>query len=85
LLDRAIDAFPYPCAIQGFGIITFAEQSEFDTAFAFAGRFKLKHEISTLNGTPVFCRPMVITPVRMCWRPIRTTSHRDCPAWSNNS
>jgi hypothetical protein len=49
LLDRALEAFPYPCAKQGSGIITFAEQSEVDTAFESAGRFKLKHEIPLLE------------------------------------
>jgi TIR domain/Restriction endonuclease len=49
LLDRALEAFPYPCAKQGSGIITFAEQSEVDTAFASAGRFKLEHEIPLLE------------------------------------
>jgi TIR domain/Restriction endonuclease len=49
LLDRAFEAFPYPCAKQGSGIITFAEQTEVDTAFASAGRFKLKHEIPLLE------------------------------------
>jgi TIR domain len=49
LLDRALEAFPYPCAKQGSGIITFAEQSEVDAAFASAGRFKLKHEIPLLE------------------------------------
>ncbi|MVT54249.1 TIR domain-containing protein [Bradyrhizobium yuanmingense] len=49
LLDRALEDFPYPCAKQGSGIITFAEQSEVDTAFASAGRFKLKHEIPLLE------------------------------------
>ncbi len=43
------DDFPYPCAKQGSGIITFAEQSEVDTAFTSAGRFKLKHEIPLLE------------------------------------
>lgn len=49
LLDRALDDFPYPCAKQGSGIITFAEQSEVDTAFTTAGRFNLKHEIPLLE------------------------------------
>lgn len=49
LLDRALEDFPFPCAKQGSGIITFAEQSEVDTAFASAGRFKLKHEIPLLE------------------------------------
>ncbi|HXI08696.1 hypothetical protein ACVIJ6_003171 [Bradyrhizobium sp. USDA 4369] len=49
LLDRALKAFPYPCAKQGSGIISFAEQSEVDTAFASAGRFKLKHDIPLLE------------------------------------
>nr|WP_229171486.1 toll/interleukin-1 receptor domain-containing protein [Bradyrhizobium altum] len=49
LLDRALEDFSYPCAKQGSGIITFAEQSEVDTAFASAGRFKLKHEIPLLE------------------------------------
>ncbi len=49
LLDRALEAFPYPCAKQGSGIITFAEQSEVDIAFESAGRFKLKHEIPLLE------------------------------------
>ncbi|WOH49347.1 toll/interleukin-1 receptor domain-containing protein [Bradyrhizobium sp. sBnM-33] len=49
LLDRALEDFPYPCAKQGSGIITFADQSEVDAAFAFAGRFKLKHEIPLLE------------------------------------
>ncbi|MBA8906056.1 TIR domain-containing protein [Aminobacter ciceronei] len=56
LLDRTLEAFPYPCAVQGSGIITFADQSEIDAAFASAGRFKLKHEIPLLdfvdNGFP---------------------------------
>jgi hypothetical protein len=49
LLDRALDAFSYPCAKQGSGIITFAEQSEVDIEFKSAGRFKLKHEIPLLE------------------------------------
>jgi hypothetical protein len=49
LLDCALEDFPHPCAKQGSGIITFAEQSEVDTAFASAGRFKLKHEIPLLE------------------------------------
>lgn len=49
LLDRAIEAFPYPCAKQGSGIITFAEQSEVDIAFTSVGRLKLKHEIPLLE------------------------------------
>lgn len=49
LLDQAIEAFPYPSAKQGSGIISFAEQSEVDTAFASAGRFRLKHEIPLLE------------------------------------
>jgi hypothetical protein len=49
LLDRALEDFPYPCAKQSSGIITFAEQSEVDSAFASAGRFKLKHEIPLLE------------------------------------
>jgi TIR domain len=49
LLDSVLEDFPYPCAKQGSGIITFAEQSEVDTAFASAGRFKLKHEIPLLE------------------------------------
>jgi len=49
LLDRALEEFPYPCAKQGSGIITFAEQSEVETAFASAGRFKLRHEIPLLE------------------------------------
>ncbi|WP_028350569.1 hypothetical protein [Bradyrhizobium murdochi] len=36
LLDRALEDFLYPCAKQGAGIITFAEQSEIDVAFASA-------------------------------------------------
>ncbi|MEY9421829.1 hypothetical protein AB7M70_009488 [Bradyrhizobium japonicum] len=49
LLDRALEDFGYPCAKQGAGIITFAEQSEVDVAFASAGRFKLKYEIPLLE------------------------------------
>ena len=49
LLDRALEAFPYPCAKQASGIITFAEQFEVDIALASAGRFKLKHEIPLLD------------------------------------
>jgi hypothetical protein len=49
LLDRALEAFLYPSAKQGSGIITFAEQSEVDVAFASAGRFRLKHEIPLLE------------------------------------
>jgi hypothetical protein len=49
LFDRALEAFQYPCAKQGSGIITFAEQPEVDTAFASCGRFKLKHEIPLLE------------------------------------
>jgi len=49
LLDRAIEEFRYPCALQGSGFITFADQSEIDAAFASAGRFKLKHEIPLLD------------------------------------
>jgi TIR domain len=49
LLDRALEAFPYPSVKQGSGIITFAEQSEVDVAFASAGHFKLKHEIPLLE------------------------------------
>lgn len=49
LLDRALENFPFPCAKHSQGIITFAEQSEVDTAFASAGRFKLNHEIPLLE------------------------------------
>ena len=49
LLDHALEAFHYPCAKQSVGIITFAEQSEVDSAFESAGRFKLKHEIPLLE------------------------------------
>lgn len=49
LLDRAIEAFPYPSAIQGSGIIAFADQSEIDSAFQSVGRFKVKHEIPLLD------------------------------------
>ena len=49
LLDRALEDFRYPCAKHSSGIITFAEQSEVDTAFASAGRFKLKHAIPLLE------------------------------------
>jgi hypothetical protein len=77
LLDRAIEAFPYPCAIQGSGIITFAEQSEVDTAFASAGRFKLKHEIPLLefvgNGFPALgierqvASNLIIAMIKKAW------------------
>lgn len=50
-LQQAIDAFEYPCALQGTGIIAFADQAEIDHAFADAGRFKLKHEIPILDFT----------------------------------
>jgi hypothetical protein len=49
LLDSALEDFPYPCAKQSSGIITFAEQPEVDIAFSSAGRFKLKHEIPLLE------------------------------------
>ncbi len=49
LLERALRDFPYPCAKQDSGIITFADQSEIDIAFASAGHFKLKHEIPLLE------------------------------------
>lgn len=48
-LDKAIEAFAYPSAIQGTGIIAFADQSEIDAAFQSAGRFRLKHEIPLLD------------------------------------
>ncbi|WP_294642469.1 TIR domain-containing protein [uncultured Aureimonas sp.] len=49
MLDRAIEQFPYPCALQRSGFITFADQDEIDVAFASAGRFRLKHEIPLLE------------------------------------
>ncbi|RVA54275.1 TIR domain-containing protein, partial [Mesorhizobium sp. M7A.F.Ca.US.001.01.1.1] len=49
LLDHTLEAFPYPCAKQGSGIVTFADQSEIDAAFASVGRFNLKHEIPLLE------------------------------------
>jgi hypothetical protein len=77
LLDQAIEAFPYPCAIQRSGIITFAEQSEVDTAFTSAGRFKLKHEIPLLdfidNGFPALgierqvASNLIIAMVKKAW------------------
>jgi hypothetical protein len=77
LLDRAIEAFPYPCAIQRSGIITFAEESEVDTAFASAGRFKLKHEIPLLefvdNGFPALgierqvASNLIIAMIKKAW------------------
>jgi hypothetical protein len=76
-LDRALEAFPYPCTKQGSGIITFAEQSEVDTAFASAGRFKLKFEIPLLefieNGfTPLgierqVASNLIIAMVKKAW------------------
>lgn len=55
-LQAAIDAYPYPSALQGFGFITFAAQAEVDEALESAGRFKLKREIPLLdfvgNGIP---------------------------------
>jgi len=77
LLDRALENFPFPCARQGSGIITFAEQSEIDTAFASVGRFKLNHEIPVLefvsNGFPSLgierqvASNLVITMVKKAW------------------
>jgi hypothetical protein len=40
---------------------------------------------STLNGTSVFCRRIGIIPIRICCRPMRTTSQRDCPACKSSS
>jgi hypothetical protein len=60
LFDRAIEAFLYPCARQGSCIITFAEQPEIDTAFASAGRFKLKHEIPLLEFVDSGCSALGI-------------------------
>ncbi len=55
-LQAAIDAYPYPSALQGSGFITFAAQAEVDEAFESAGRFKLKREVPLLdfvgNGIP---------------------------------
>lgn len=55
-LQAAIDAYPYPSALQGSGFITFAAQAEVDDAFKAAGRFKMKREIPLLdfvgNGIP---------------------------------
>jgi hypothetical protein len=77
LLDRALEAFPYPCAKQGSGIITFAEQSEVDTAFESAGRFKLKHEIpllefvdnglSTLGIARQVASNLIIAMIKKAW------------------
>ena len=77
LLDRALEAFPYPCAKQGSGIITFAEQSEVDTAFKSAGRFKLKHEIpllefvdngfSTLGIARQVASNLIIAMIKKAW------------------
>ncbi|CCV08452.1 conserved hypothetical protein [Mesorhizobium metallidurans STM 2683] len=77
LLDQTLEAFPYPCAIQGSGIITFADQSEIDAAFASAGRFKLKHEIPLLefvdNGFPALgmerqvASNLVIAMIKKAW------------------
>lgn len=47
-LDRALADFSYPCALHGSGIITFADQSAIDLAFASAGRFELKHKVPLL-------------------------------------
>ena len=56
MLQAAIEAYPYPSALQGAGIIVFAAQAEVDEAFKSAGRFKLKREIPLLdfvgNGMP---------------------------------
>ncbi|MCG7509032.1 toll/interleukin-1 receptor domain-containing protein [Mesorhizobium retamae] len=49
LLDRAIDQFKYPCARQGAGFITFADQAEVNIAFASAARFQMKHKIPLLD------------------------------------
>jgi hypothetical protein len=49
LLQRATEAFPYPTAIQGPGIITFADQSEIDAGFQSVGRFKVELEIPLLD------------------------------------
>ncbi|WP_322517166.1 toll/interleukin-1 receptor domain-containing protein [Rhodopseudomonas palustris] len=49
LLDRALEEFHYPAEKQKEGIVTFADQSEVDSAFASVGRFRLKHEIPLLE------------------------------------
>jgi hypothetical protein len=77
LLDRALEGFLYPCAKQGAGIITFAEQSEVDVAFASAGRFKLSYEIPLLefvdNGFPALrierqvASNLVIAMIKKAW------------------
>ena len=77
LLDRALEAFPYPCAKQGSGIITFAEQSEVDIAFESVGRFKLKHEIpllefvdngfSTLGIARQVASNLIIAMIKRAW------------------
>jgi TIR domain len=77
LLDRALENFPFPCAKQGSGIISFAEQFEIDTAFASAGRFRLKHEIpllefinngfSTLGIERQVASNLVIAMIKKAW------------------
>ncbi|RUV05556.1 toll/interleukin-1 receptor domain-containing protein [Mesorhizobium sp. M1A.F.Ca.IN.020.06.1.1] len=77
LLNRALEAFPYPCAIQGSGIITFADEAEIDVAFASVGRFKLKNEIPLLefvdNGFPTLgmerqvASNLVIAMIKKAW------------------
>ncbi|WP_316173163.1 toll/interleukin-1 receptor domain-containing protein [Bradyrhizobium sp. SZCCHNRI2049] len=77
LLDLALEDFLYPCAKQGAGIITFAEQSEVDVAFGSAGRFKLKHEIPLPefvdNGFPALrierqvASNLVIAMIKKAW------------------
>ncbi len=77
LLDRAIEQFKYPCALQGTGFITFADQTEVNIAFASAGRFQMKYKIPLLDfvnsGFPKLgikqqvASNMVITMIKKAW------------------
>ncbi len=77
LLDRAIEQFKYPCALQGAGFITFADQTEIDIALASAGRFQMKHKIPLLdfvdNGFPKLgierqvASNLVIAMIKQAW------------------
>jgi hypothetical protein len=76
-LERAVDVFTYPCAIQASNIITFTEQSEIDVAFASVGRFKVKKEIPLLefveSGFPALgverqvASNLVIAMIKRAW------------------
>lgn len=44
-LKRGAAAYPFPIALHGRGLLTFAAQEEIDASFAAVGRFKLQHSI----------------------------------------